>query len=323
MLLPAVSSIAPLPSGVLGITASILQVAVLGSSYQAERTAPSEYSKFASLKEDTLKNPIPGQLGMWIIYTPAMLTAALYTFSSSSMLSTSLVAPLLLIHYFKRVAEVTWLHKYSGQMPLQQAVVIGIVYTLYTIEIASNAVPLGSNDPAWRALGLNLFFIGILGNLYHHYLLANLRKDNNTPKGARRYSPPVGGLFPQMAAPHYFFELVAWFGIACVAQQINAFLVFGTMIAYLVSLWSKCSASLVMFMSVCSLLVQAPSYRTHLDFLKLHASNYRWPAPKIPMTFTKASLVQRSGLEQKRRLFQAFFKMWLAMLPIRIQIEPE
>jgi hypothetical protein len=244
MLLPAVSAIAPLPSGVAGIAASVLQVALLSFSYKAERTAPSEYSKFASVKEDTLKNPIPGQLGMWIIYTPAMIAAALYTFlgqsSSISMLSSSLVAPLLLIHYFKRVAEVTWLHKYSGQMPLQQAVMIGIIYTLYTIEIASNAVPLGSNDPAWRALGLSLFSIGILGNLYHHYLLANLRKDNNTPKdGARRYTPPVGGLFPQMAAPHYFFELVAWFGIACVAQQVNAFLVFGTMIAYLVSLFEQ------------------------------------------------------------------------------------
>jgi very-long-chain enoyl-CoA reductase len=54
-----------------------------------------------------------------------------------------------------------------------------------------------------------------------------------TPKGAGRYLPPVGGLFPQVAAPHYLFELVAWFGIACVAQQVNAFLVFGTMAAYL------------------------------------------------------------------------------------------
>jgi hypothetical protein len=230
MLLPSVFSIAPLPSGVVGIAATVLQVAAMCVSYKAERTSPSEYSKFARLKEDTLKNPIPSQLGMWIIYTPAMIVAAVYTFlgrssgSSISMLPSSLVAPLLLIHYFKRVAEVTYLHKYSGQMPMQQAVMIGFVYVFYAIEIASNAVPLGDNDPVWKTLGLNLFFIGILGNLYHHYLLANLRKDsNNTPKGARRYQPPVGGLFPQVAAPHYFFELVAWFGIACVAQQVNAF----------------------------------------------------------------------------------------------------
>jgi hypothetical protein len=239
MLLPDVSSIALPPSGVVGIASTLFQVVVLCSSYTAERTSPSEYSKFASLKEDTLKNPIPGQLGMWIIYTPAMIAAALYTFlvesSSISMLSPSLVAPLLFIHYFKRVAEVTWLHKYSGQMPLQQAVFIGIIYVFYTVEIASNAIPLGSNDPVWSTLGLNLFFVGILGNLYHHYLLANLRKDNNMPEGARRYQPPTGGLFPKVAAPHYFFELVAWCGIACVAQQVNAFLVFGTMSAYLVA----------------------------------------------------------------------------------------
>lgn len=235
MLLPAVSSIAPLPSGVVGIVSTVFQVFVLCSSYTAERTSPSEYSKFASLKEDTLKKPISSQQGMWIIYTPATIAAALYTFLGQSISSSSLVAPLLLILFFKRVAEVTLLHKYSGQMPLQQAVMIGIIYTFYTIEIASNAVPLGSNDPVWRILGLNLFFIGILGNLYHHYLLANLRQNNNAPKGAKRYQPPVGGLFRQVATPHYLFEVVAWFGIACVAQQVNAFLVFGTISAYLVA----------------------------------------------------------------------------------------
>ena len=241
MLLPAVSSIAPLPSGVVGIAASVLQVVVLCSSYTAERTSPSEYSKFASLKVDTLKTPISSQQGMLIIYTPATIAAALYTFlgqsslSSDTMFSSSLVAPLLFILFFKRVAEVTWLHKYSGQMPLQQAVLIGSVYTFYTIEIASNAVSLGSNDPVWSTLGLNLFVIGILGNLYHHYLLANLRQNNNAPKDAKRYRPPVGGLFSLVATPHYLFELVAWFGIACVAQQVNAFLVFGTISAYLVA----------------------------------------------------------------------------------------
>jgi hypothetical protein len=219
MLLPSVFSIAPLPSGVVGIAATVLQVAAMCVSYKAERTSPSEYSKFASLKEDTLKNPIPSQLGMWILHISWTVVGVV-----DFHVTPSLVAPLLLIHYFKRVAEVTYLHKYSGQMPMQQAVMIGFVYVFYATEIASNAVPLGYNDPVWKTLGLNLFFIGILGNLYHHYLLANLRKDsNNTPKGARRYQPPVGGLFPPVAAPHYFFELVAWFGIACVAQQVNAF----------------------------------------------------------------------------------------------------
>jgi hypothetical protein len=62
MLLPSVFSIAPLPSGVVGIAATVLQVAAMCVSYKAERTSPSEYSKFARLKEDTLKNPIPSHV---------------------------------------------------------------------------------------------------------------------------------------------------------------------------------------------------------------------------------------------------------------------
>lgn len=33
--------------------------------------------------------------------------------------------------------------------------------------------------------------------------------------------------------PHYFFELVAWFGIAVTSQDLNVFLVFMSMFSYL------------------------------------------------------------------------------------------
>ena len=42
-----------------------------------------------------------------------------------------------------------------------------------------------------------------------------------------------GGLFGVVAMPHYFFELCAWLGVALVAQQLNALLVFGGMASYL------------------------------------------------------------------------------------------
>ena len=44
---------------------------------------------------------------------------------------------------------------------------------------------------------------------------------------------PHGGLFELVAMPHYFFELCAWLGVALVAQQLNALLVFGGMASYL------------------------------------------------------------------------------------------
>jgi hypothetical protein len=71
------------------------------------------------------------------------------------------------------------------------------------------------------------------GNLYHHYLLANLRGGSKKTDGEKKYVAPKGGLFNYVAAPHYFFELLGWLGIAVVAQQMNAYLVFLSMASYL------------------------------------------------------------------------------------------
>jgi very-long-chain enoyl-CoA reductase len=109
---------------------------------------------------------------------------------------------------------------------------IGVFYALNTALISTYAISSGSNDPGWLIIGYLMFCVGSLGNLYHHFLLANLRTGT---KGERRYQPPRGGLFKYVATPHYFFELVAWLGIACVAQQVNAFLVFANMLAYLLA----------------------------------------------------------------------------------------
>ena len=67
-----------------------------------------------------------------------------------------------------------------------------------------------------------------IGNLYHHYLLANLRKP-----GEKSYKVPRGGLFEYIAALYYLFEIITWIGIAIVSQHlVNVFAVFA-MLMYL------------------------------------------------------------------------------------------
>lgn len=229
-LLPALGPIAP-PPGVWGAAVAGLQCFQIAGAFVAERANPTEYSKFASGKK--LENPIPTQNGMFRIYIPSTVAAAVYTAATFGSDSFSLAAPLLFVHFLKRTLEVAFVHDYSGEMPATNANGIGTYYTLVTLLIASTAVPM--EDIASQSLlaaGLALFTLGELGNGYHHYLLTLLRKkaDKNAKK---RYLPPTGGLFAFVAAPHYFFELMAWLGIACVSQEMNAFLAFAGMVSYL------------------------------------------------------------------------------------------
>ena len=50
---------------------------------------------------------------------------------------------------------------------------------------------------------------------------------------SKDYKVPQGGLFECVAAPHYFFELISWLGIAVTSQHMNLFLVFLAMTVYL------------------------------------------------------------------------------------------
>jgi very-long-chain enoyl-CoA reductase len=232
LMLPPLTAIAA-PSNLIEMGICVLQLGVISGSYTSERTEPTLYSKFASFKEDKLDSPVSSRNGMLIIYVPAMLVGAAFTFITK--LHDTAVAPLLLLHFLKRNIEVLGLHKYSGKMPFPQAIVIGTYYSLVTLLVALSAVGSGTNDTTWMNIGYTLFGMGQVGNLYHHYLLSTLRRngESNLDPSGKRYVAPQGGLFTLVATPHYFFELVAWLGIACVAQQTNAFLVFAGMGSYL------------------------------------------------------------------------------------------
>jgi very-long-chain enoyl-CoA reductase len=173
MMLPAMMADVVPPRGAIGMGITLLQVAVTLTTYSAERTNPMEYSKFASIKEGKLKHPIPSKLGMFIIYAPATVIAYLYAFAGAFQ-NTSPAATLLFVHFLKRTLEVLCLHKYSGNMESQSAFSIATIYVLYTMLISTFAVRSGQSNETWISIGYGFFVIGILGNFYHHYLLASL-----------------------------------------------------------------------------------------------------------------------------------------------------
>mmetsp|Transcript_24658 Transcript_24658/g.59462 ORF Transcript_24658/g.59462 Transcript_24658/m.59462 type:complete len:266 (-) Transcript_24658:11-808(-) len=230
-----------LPPTFTGATGQIITVAQLllaASSYHAETNAKTRarYSKF-SQTNDKSSESWPSRLAMMVIYTPALIVSMLLLMlgvhgvdlhGSLFVPLPSLASAFCAVHFGKRCMEVLFLHKYSGRTDRSTPIQISMIYTVYSILIAYGAGTGSGNGTTTRVpIGTLLFVIGIAGNFYHHYLLANLRSTGV------KYVPPRGGLFEYVAAPHYLFELIGWLGIAVVSHHLNAYLVFACMASYL------------------------------------------------------------------------------------------
>jgi len=225
-------------TGNVGITA--LQVLGLGGAASELQGNNAGYSKFAN---PAANFKVPSRLGMVILYSPALLVSLRYLQTAPNVNGReSITAMLLSAHFGKRVLESMFLHRYSGTMNGDFLLPISTSYALTAALVAhqQRSVPSYSNTAIdQKMLGLGLLFsvVGQLGNLYHHWLLANLRSGPAISKGdgnaQSKYVIPRGGLFRFVTTPHYFFELIAWLGIACTAQHLNAFLTVADMLSYL------------------------------------------------------------------------------------------
>lgn len=195
-----------------------------------EMKAPAPYSKFALAGSPSGAQMVSSRTGMAIIYAPALAAslAALAT-SPSANGREALTACLLCVHFAKRCGEVACVHEYSGSVALALSCAIGTFYALVALLVAATqrGVPAGTYAPGAPRAALVAFAVGQLGNLWHHASLAAQRK------GTSDYVIPTGGLFDACTMPHYLFEIVAWFGLAFVAGQLNAVLVAAGMASYL------------------------------------------------------------------------------------------
>lgn len=245
--LPVASSwTGPLLSGPSAII-TVLQVITALTAWKEEQNPESAapYSKFANKKKD---NDKPAQIssrnGMLIIYTPALIVSLISIILTMTLMKSpsyypSVSSVLCFLHFLKRDLEVLFLHKYSGSTPYSMAITIGVYYALVSLLVISvspsfDLLSLGEGVLTQNMkIGLILFFTGSTGNFYHHFLLAKLRSTKISSTEEKKYYPPTGGLFEYVAAPHYFFELIAWLGIAFASSHVNALLVFCSMSSYL------------------------------------------------------------------------------------------
>lgn len=220
--------------GKVGTAITVLQVMATATSYynEVQPTTRAPYSKFVSSEGTNQKEKMVGsRTGMMIIYSPALLASI--SLSLFSIVPYSLGNYLCTIHFLKRVLEVLFLHRYSGVVGLSISSCIGFYYALVSVLVACIATP--EPSPNVMYAGVSLFTIGLVGNFYHHFLLANLRHGNDSvaKPGEKQYFVPRGGLFKYVAAPHYLFELIGWLGMGIACHHANALLIFTSMSSYL------------------------------------------------------------------------------------------
>ncbi|KAI5064531.1 hypothetical protein GOP47_0021201, partial [Adiantum capillus-veneris] len=191
------------------------------------------YSKFAKAAGLTW----PSRVGMAVMYLPSFLLPSaflLLKLSHSRLLPSACTTRLLLtssalsLHFFKRVLEVLFVHKYSGSMEVKMSILISGAYATATgvILYAQQLAAESNQEPPIDLMkwGVGVFVVGITGNFYHHYLLATLRSEKKPSNGASQYKIPQGGLFRWVVCPHYLCESIGFFGVAMIAQTFIALL---------------------------------------------------------------------------------------------------
>jgi len=181
-----------------------------------------QYSKFWNVGTEKSTPKLPGKMGMLIAYTPAFLfSLASFGMFPNEGLRFVLLKSALTIHFFKRICEVLFVHKYSGPMFVDIAVTISLGYFIHTANmIYAQHLTQGLLEPPndLKFLGIFIFLLGLSGNFYHHYLLSKLRGE-----GEKKYKIPKGGLFNLVICPHYLFEILGFVGVSCIAQTLYAF----------------------------------------------------------------------------------------------------
>ncbi|KAI9033854.1 3-oxo-5-alpha-steroid 4-dehydrogenase-domain-containing protein [Phycomyces nitens] len=192
-------------SFILGICLSLSAVAT-------ETTDPTPYSKFGSRLMDT----IPSRWAMCFIYFPSVVVCIFSSGPHWPFSRFDLVHTFTFLHFFKRLIEVGWVHRYSGTTNVATICIISFTYTLTTLLDLLMVAKIPSNvfSPTWGLAGLVLIIVGEISNAYHHYLLRQLRKDDTG------YHLPRGGMFEYAVAPHYFFEQLTYAGFMCLSQNI-------------------------------------------------------------------------------------------------------
>jgi len=175
------------------------------------------WGKFARDKSHTF--PVSARIGYLCKYVPAFMFIVLRI--TVFNVEAGIMEFMMLTQHGKRICEVLFVHDFGGS-PIEDgtsSICIGMFYSFVAWVYCRGGA---QAEGLAFCFGVSLFCAGIVGNLYHHILLARLR--DPTFKGpsdeSGKYKIPIGGLFELVTCPHYFFECMYYWGAAITAFNL-------------------------------------------------------------------------------------------------------
>jgi very-long-chain enoyl-CoA reductase len=149
------------------------------------------------------------------------------------MATTHLLVRLSLIwvlHFGRRVYESSCVHIYTKSVPTIDCVIEYIYYWGFACWISSDTT---SCDRRLVVLGGVLWIVGEYINMKSHNILAKVRVDQ-----PHKRSIPCGFLFDIISCPHYFGEMISWFGFFLCAGSTSS-LVFWLLGCIILMMWAR------------------------------------------------------------------------------------
>lgn len=214
----------------------VLSLLISGKSLsnQSEDTC-TPYSKFEKTSKRKPKvYKLPSRFAMVVAYFPALLLilgwTKMYSTMSTSDSNREFVFTIAIgFHFFKRVVESLFIHNYSGVMDITVSISIAVFYCIQSFIrlYYQQKVPIEFYEQHSNVfmVGIVLSVIGQIGNAYHHWLQSTWKRGKD-----KKYVVPHSGLFTMIACPHYLFEIISFWGLSLISQDIvGVFLTFPVM----------------------------------------------------------------------------------------------
>lgn len=169
---------------------------------------------------------IPNKIGWLLMEAPvffAMIILCLYSERRSDVVPMVFLF-LFELHYFQRSFVFPFLIRGKSVMPLS-VILMGVFFNVLNAMMQGGWIfyvsPENMYDVSWLStpqfiIGLVIFFVGMIVNMYSDHIIRHLRKPGDT-----RHYLPKKGLFKYVASANYFGEFVEWVGFAVLTWSLS------------------------------------------------------------------------------------------------------